>query len=100
LAYRRWLDANGVGLVDENAKAEDHIGHMLVLMHWLSETRPELLPEFLCLHFLSWAPHFLELLEQRARHPFYQGLAGLTLASLAGIQKQLDLTVTYPHFYR
>ena len=42
----------------------------------------------------------LEELEQEAKHPFYHGLALLTLESLQGIQRMFDLNVVTPRCYR
>lgn len=100
LALRAWMRRNSiVRTVDENTP-EDHIGLMLSLLAFLAQTRPELIDEYLTGHLLTWAPHYLDELEEAALHPFYQGLARLTRATLNGISECRNLTVTLPRFYR
>lgn len=79
---------------------EDHIGLMLLLMSWLARNRPELLSEYLSEHLLTWAPHFLQLVQSQAAHPFFKGLGQLTELSLAGLEGALQLKVSIPRFYR
>lgn len=62
--------------------------------------RPELTDEYLRDHLLTWAPHYLEALEEAADHPFYQGLAALTRSTLLGLQEARGLEVVTPRFYR
>ncbi len=96
-----WLKRNGIAIDSGEADLpDDHIGTMLEVMAWIAQNKPELLEEYLCKHFLTWAPHYLEELEQEAKHPFYHGLALLTLESLQGIQRMFDLNVVTPRFYR
>lgn len=91
-------------LVTDQAEAvrepEDHIGLMLALMAWLAQHQPESLSEYLELHLLTWAGHYLDELAHAVRHPFYEGLARLTKASLGGLQEALSLEVVEPKFYR
>ncbi len=60
---------------------------MLALMAYLARSQPDDLDEYLRLHLLTWAPHFLDILASAASHPFYQGLAMLAKASLEGIRR-------------
>lgn len=90
----------GVARTADEKTPEDHIGLMLALMAWLAQNQPADLNEFLGLHFLTWAGHFLDELADAAEHPFYEGLARLTRASLDGVQKTLELEVVVPRFYR
>ena len=69
-------------------------------MAWLAQNQPADLNECLGLHFLTWAGHFLDELADAAEHPFYEGMARLTRASLDGVQKTLELEVVVPRFYR
>ena len=73
------------------------LGHLL---SYLAEERPELTDEYLRDHLLTWAPHYLEALEEAADHPFYQGLAALTRSTLLGLQEARGLEVVTPRFYR
>ena len=82
------------------ATPEDHIGLMLALLSFLAVERPELVDDFLRDHLLTWAPHYLDTLEEAATHSFYEGLARLTRATLAGIQRERGLVVDVPRFYR
>lgn len=100
LALRQWMREHAIARTTDERTPEDHIGLMLALMAHIARTDPALLSEYLRLHLLPWAAHFLDIMEQASRHPFYQGLAQLTRASLAGIQSELSIEVTYPHFYR
>lgn len=100
LELRQWMREQGIELHMNGDEPEDHIGLMLLLMAWISQHRPEVLEEFLRVHFLTWSSHFLDELAEAARHPFYEGLAKLTKASLEGIQAHLAIEVVYPRFYR
>lgn len=101
LDLRDWMGEHGIeAVVKEKHEPEDHIGLMLMLAAWIATNRPELTREYLGLHLLTWAPHFLELMQQEAKHPFYQGLAQLTRATLVGAQEELALDVTVPRFFR
>lgn len=100
LELRAWMREHGVARTADEKTPEDHIGLMLALMAWLAQNQPADLNEFLGLHFLTWAGHFLDELADAAEHPFYEGLARLTRASLDGVQKTLELEVVVPRFYR
>lgn len=101
VALRAWMRSNGLTVESQAPnEPEDHIGLMLELMAYLAQHRPDVLPEYLRLHLLTWAGHYLDLVEREARHPFFEGLAQLTHASLDGIQQELGLHVDYPRFYR
>lgn len=102
LALRRWMRERGVRRLgaDGANDPEDHIGLMLLLMSWIADHRPELLDEYLRLHLLTWADHFLARLAGCARQPFYKGLACLTRASLEGIRQARGLEVARLRFYR
>lgn len=100
LELRAWMREHGVVRTADEKTPEDHIGLMLALMAWLAQNQPAELGEFLSLHFLTWAGHFLDELADAAEHPFYEGLARLTRASLDGVQEELGLEVVVPRFYR
>lgn len=101
-----WLRRNGIAIKPGDAESteadmpEDHIGTMLEIMAWIAQNKPELLEDYLCHHFFTWAPHFAEGMAQAATHPFYHGLAELTRASLQGIQNMFGLDVDTVRFYR
>lgn len=100
LELRAWMRSHGVARLGGERDPEDHIGLMLALMAWLAQDQPADLDEFLRLHLLPWAGHFLDLMAAAAEHPFYEGLARLTHATLDGIQAARDIQVEYPRFYR
>lgn len=101
MELRDWMRRQGITVAKgESDEPEDHIATMLGLLAWLAEERPDLVEEYLRDHLLTWSSHYLEQLETAAEHPFYEGLAQLTRASLEGLQNQLSLEVTYPRFYR
>lgn len=101
LALKSWLRCHGITVAKgESDEPEDHIGTMLSLMGWLAQNKPEAFCEFLQAHLLTWAGHFLGIVESESDHPFYCGLASLTRLSLEGIQGSLGLEVETPRFYR
>lgn len=100
LALRAWMRAHGIQRTTDERTPEDHIGLMLAMLAFLAQERPELVDEYLCSHLLTWAPHYLGALEEATEHPFYQGLARLTRATLLGLQEDRALTVELPRFYR
>jgi TorA maturation chaperone TorD len=100
LELRQWMRANGIVINEEKREPEDQIGKMLLLMGWLAEEKPDLLPIFLSEHLMPWVSRYLELLEEDARQPFYKGLAVLTRTTLAGIVAELDVEVTRKKLYR
>lgn len=100
LALRAWMRAVGVERLADERTPEDHIGLMLALLSFLAAERPELVDDYLRDHLLTWAPHYLEALEEAAEQPFYVGLARLTRLTLAGLQRERGLTVELPRFYR
>lgn len=100
LALRAWMRAVGVERLADERTPEDHIGLMLALLSFLAAERSELVDDYLRDHLLTWAPHYLEALEEAAEQPFYAGLARLTRLTLAGLQRERGLTVELPRFYR
>ncbi|NHM15069.1 Tat proofreading chaperone DmsD [Eggerthellaceae bacterium zg-887] len=100
LDLRAWMRANGIERTADDKMPEDHIGLLVALMGWLAQEKPELVPELLEKHLLTWSSHYLEQLEAAAEHPFYEGLARLTRLTLEGIQDDLGLEVVYPRYYR
>lgn len=101
MELRNWLKHLGVEVLQgESDEPEDHIGTMLNLLAWLVEIHPEAVEDYLQNHLLTWSSHFLEQLEDAAEQPFYEGLAALTRASLEGMQKELDIEIEYPRYYR
>ncbi len=100
LALRAWMRAVGVERLADERTPEDHIGLMLALLSFLAAERPELVDDYLRDHLLTWAPPYLEALEEAAEQPFYTGLARLTRLTLAGLQRERGLTVELPRFYR
>ncbi len=100
LDLRAWLRANGIEVPGADGEPEDHIGLMLLLAAWIARQRPALLREYLERHLLTWAPHFLDVVREQTRTPFFEGLALLASCSLAGLQDELSLTVETPRFYR
>lgn len=100
LALRAWMRTVGVERLADERTPEDHIGLMLALLSFLAAERPELVDDYLRDHLLTWAPHYLEALEEAAEQPFYAGLARLTRLTLVGLQRERGLTVELPRFYR
>lgn len=100
LELRPWMRTQGIACSADGHTPEDRIGLMLALLAHVALNSPGSLDEYLQRHLLTWSPHFLGELTEAAQHPFYQGLARLTKASLEGIQSERGIAVTYPKFYR
>lgn len=100
LELRVWMRLNGIVRTTDEHTPEDHIGLLLALLAYVARERPELTEEYLKMHVLTWASHYLGQLEAAARHPFYRGLARLTHASLEGMANTLGIKVVTPRFYR
>ncbi len=100
LELRRWMRQVGIEKLNDDNEPEDHIGLMLTMLSWVATRRPDVLDEFLGAHLLTWAPHFLEGVERETTHPFFEGLARLARASLAGIRRERGIEVELPRFYR
>lgn len=100
LELRAWMRERGIARTTDDKTPEDHMGLMLALMAWIAHNQPQDLDDFLRLHLLTWSTHFLDQLAEAATHPFYEGLARLTKATLEGIQAERDIDVVYPRFYR
>ncbi|ACS86037.1 MULTISPECIES: Tat proofreading chaperone DmsD [Musicola] len=92
LALRLWLRQQGIEPCNEAREPEDHIGLMLMLAAWCAEHQPDGVPILLADHLLPWAMRYLDLLEQAAGHPFYQGVAALTRTTLQDWQRVYRLT--------
>lgn len=100
LELRRWMRQVGIEKLNDDNEPEDHIGLMLTMLSWVATRRPDVLDEFLGAHLLPGAPHFLEGVERETTHPFFEGLARLARASLAGIRRERGIEVELPRFYR
>ncbi|CAM3614536.1 Tat proofreading chaperone DmsD [Rahnella bruchi] len=99
LTLRQWMRENGIEPHLTQAEPEDHIGLLLMMAAWLAENSPALLNEFLTMHLLPWAGRYLELLRQKAEHPFYVGVAALAESTLCGWKQQRGLEVNAVDLY-
>ncbi|KEY58214.1 Tat proofreading chaperone DmsD [Serratia sp. DD3] len=85
LRLRQWLRVQGIEAQRQHNEPEDHIGTLLMMTAWLAEEQQEKrIAALIAQHLLPWAPRYLELLQQHAGHPFYQGVAQLAQVTLAG----------------
>lgn len=100
LELRQWMREIGIAKLSNDGDPEDHLGLMLLMMSWIANNKPGKLKEFLSGHLLTWAPHFLEYVDNATENPFYKGVAQITSASLSGIENGLGLKVDRPRFYR
>lgn len=100
LALREWMSERRIDVLLRQNEPEDHFGLMMMMAAWLAELQPEELAEFLEIHLLPWAFRYLELMEQGAEHPFYQGIARLATLALRGWQQTLDLDVPPRELFR
>lgn len=99
LVLRQWTRENGIEPHLTQAEPEDHIGLLLMMSAWLAENSPALLNEFLTMHLLPWSGRYLELLRQKADHPFYVGVAVLAESTLFGWIQQQGLDVKTADLY-
>lgn len=99
LVLRQWMRENGIEPHLTQAEPEDHIGLLLMMSAWLAENSPALLNEFLTMHLLPWSGRYLELLRQKADHPFYVGVAVLAESTLLGWIQQQGLDVKTADLY-
>lgn len=101
LDLRDWMGEHGIDSeARHNKEPEDHIGLMLQLAAWIAQNKPELTAEYLELHLLTWSGHFLDVMEEAAKHPAYHALARLTAVTLDAMQSELGLHPVIPRFYR
>lgn len=99
LVLRQWMRENGIEPHLTQAEPEDHIGLLLMMSAWLAENSPAMLNEFLTMHLLPWSGRYLELLRQKADHPFYVGVAVLAESTLFGWIQQQGLDVKTADLY-
>ncbi|MEA9389591.1 Tat proofreading chaperone DmsD [Acerihabitans sp. TG2] len=100
LALRHWLRQEGITAGQQGNDPEDHIGLLLMLAAWLAENNDRPLNTLLEQHLLPWSGRYLDLLAQGTDHPFYQGVAQLTQATLAYWQRERRVTPSVRELYR
>lgn len=98
--FKLFLARNGIEISVSPTEPVDHFGVMLQLMAWIARNKEDLLDEYLSKHFLTWATHFLEIVEREAQDAFYKACAHLCSECLCGIQSSRELDISYPRFYR
>lgn len=87
LAFRHFLDTEGVTLRTEQHEPEDHIGLLLWAAAWLAGAkRPAALRRLLDEHLLCWSNTYLDQLGGAVRHPFYRALERLARLTLDSMQ--------------
>lgn len=100
LRLRQWLRVNGIEAQRNQNEPEDHIGTLLMMAAWLAEEKQhKMISGLIALHILPWAPRYLELLQQHAGHPFYQGVAQLAQITLAAWAEECPSTVPSLELY-
>ena len=97
----QWMRRNGIEIREGEGGREpaDHIGKMLVLLGWLAENKPDLIPEYLSDHLMPWVPRYLELLGEASPGTLYCGLAKLTAATLDGVTSELGVSASEKRLY-
>lgn len=91
LALRQWMREHGIVSQAAKGDPDDHIGLMLLLMSWVANNEPWLLPEFLEKHLLTWSQRFLDVVTIESENPFFVGLSQLTKESLTGIERMINI---------
>lgn len=100
LRLRQWLRANGIEAQRQQNEPEDHIGTLLMMAAWLAEEhQQQMTSALIAQHLLPWAPRYLELLQQHAGHPFYQGVAQLAQVTLAAWAADCSIPVASLELY-
>lgn len=100
LRLRQWLRVNGIEAQRVHNEPEDHIGTLLMMAAWLAEEHQQkMISGLLTQHLLPWAPRYLELLQQHAGHPFYQGVAQLAQSTLMGWRAECPVPVAELELY-
>ena len=100
LELRDWMRANGVQSLYEEKEPEDQFGRMLLLAAQVCKERPELLPELLGNHLLTWAYHYLTLFMEHGGTRTYCGLGLLAQETLRDVQDLLGIVPAKRRFYR
>jgi len=101
LKLRNFLDEQGISLNRNKEEPEDHIGLLLLTAAWLGiAKREKALSMLLAEHILPWAPTYLNVLKTVSPHPFYQGIAELTLLTLKSLEQTRELDVTPLNLYQ
>lgn len=97
----QWMRRNGIEIREGEGGREpaDHIGKMLVLLGWLAENKPDIIPEYLSDHLMPWVPRYLELLGEASPGTLYCGLAKLTAATLDGVTSELGVSASEKRLY-
>ncbi|MDR0309048.1 MAG: Tat proofreading chaperone DmsD [Coriobacteriales bacterium] len=88
---RAWMRKHDISASKTGNEPEDQIGKMLLLMAWLAEERPKLLPEFLSQHLMTWAPRYLELLKADSRVALYRDVSTELQEALAEYTEKLGV---------
>lgn len=99
LELRAWLRINQINIELEQNEPEDHIGLLFMLAAWIIEHKPQLLRDFLEMHFLPWAYRYFEKMQLESGHAFYESIALLASQTLNYVQLQLELTVASKTLY-
>lgn len=100
LELREWMRANGVASLYQEKEPEDQFGRMLLLAAQVCEDAPQLLPELLGNHLLSWSAHYLDAFASFAGARTYCALGLLAGQTLADVQDLLGITPAKRRFYR
>lgn len=91
LELRAWLRNNQINIELNQNEPEDHVGLLFLLTAWIIENKPELLREFLEIHFLPWVYRYLEKMQLNSGHEFYEATALLAAETLKHFQKAAQL---------
>ncbi|ENU1226272.1 MULTISPECIES: Tat proofreading chaperone DmsD [Providencia] len=91
LELRAWLRNNQINIELNQKEPEDHVGLLFLLTAWVIENKPELLREFLEVHFLPWIYRYLEKMQLQSGNAFYVASALLATETLKHIQQAVQL---------
>ncbi|MCL1796942.1 MAG: Tat proofreading chaperone DmsD [Eggerthellaceae bacterium] len=99
IELRQWIRLNEISVTEVERTPIDHIGKMFMLLGWLAEQKPELMPEYLTEHLMPWVPRYFGLLAADAQNPFYQGVARLSDITLKAICAELEVVPAKKKLY-
>jgi TorA maturation chaperone TorD len=82
-AVLKWYRSYGVAPAEDSPELPDHIATELEFAAYLADNgHTDACEQFLDEHLRQWAGEFLDLILERTRHPFYEGLVAQTRETL------------------
>ncbi|PSU26094.1 MULTISPECIES: molecular chaperone TorD family protein [Photobacterium] len=100
LAFRHFLQQNGIEFEAKHNEPEDQFGLMvMVIASLIEDQRFEAVTELLSDHLLPWSEYYLQLLQQAAPVGAYRDLAELGQHFITELTQQFDAVKTPTKIY-